>query len=126
MQVKDDQEVIDFMYRLLAGLIFAVANTGMMSLNFYPILGELGTVSQRLAKICKWSPKLFKIISDGAQVTTSTWNRPEEIQDWLSTITDKDMGGNLRLFIQPYVEVPTSIYDTKSQIEERYVHCIIS
>ena len=107
------------MYRLLAGLIFAISNTKMLSLNFYPILGELGSVSKRLAKICKWSPKLFKIISDGAQVTTSTWNRPEEVQDWMSTVKDKEMGGNLRLFVEPYVKVPTEIYDQKAQKEER-------
>ena len=88
-------------------------------MNFYPILGELGTVSKRLAKICKWSPQLYQTIADGAQVTTSSWNRPEEIQDWLSTINDKEMGGNLRLYIHSFVPVPEKIYDRTTGHEER-------
>ena len=119
MQIKDDPEVIDFMYRLLAGLIFAIANTKVISLNFYPILGELGSVSLRLKKMCKWSPTLFETIMKGAQVVTTSWNRPEEIQDWLSTIDDKEMGGNLRLFVHQFVPVPSNVYDRDTQQEER-------
>ena len=119
METKDDPEVIDFMYRLLAGLIFAVSNTKVLSLNFYPLLAELGIISERLFKLCKWSPRLYKIISEGAKVTTNSWNRPEEILDWLSTVEDKEMGGNLRLFINQFVPVPSNLYDSNKQKEER-------
>ena len=118
-EVKDDQEVIDFMYRLLAGLIYALVNTPRLALNFYPILGELGTVSDRLGKICGWSKSLFATIKDGAKPMQQSWNNPDEIIDWLNTIQDKKIGGYLRLFIQPYVAVPHSVFDPNLLQEER-------
>lgn len=119
VDAKDDEEVIDFMYRLVAGIIFAVANTAPMALNFYPILGELGSVSIRLAKICHWSPKLFELVQEGVQTTTQRWNAEDQLLDWMKTVKNTDIGGNLRLFVHQFVNVPGNIYDGTAQKDER-------
>lgn len=117
--VKDDEESIDFMYRLLGGLIYAVSNSKMLSLNFYPILAELGTVADRLAKICGWSPKLYRIMKDGARPVDQRYTKPEETAIWLRTIRDKTMGGRVRLFVGQFVQIPNNIYDANELQAER-------
>lgn len=107
------------MYRMLGGIIYSVATSKVFSLNFYPILGELGTVATRLSKICRWSPKLFELIKNNAKSVQQYYNRPEEITAWLRTVKDKTQGGNLRLFVHPFVTVPHGIYDVTQQEQER-------
>ena len=119
MAVKDDDDVIDYMHRLLGGLIYAVANSKHLALNFYPILGELGNISARLAKMCKWSPTLFKIMQDNSKPTGQNLTNEEEIQNWCRTITDTDMGNNVRLFVHQFVSVPSNIYDSAAFLKER-------
>ena len=109
------------MYRMIGGMIYSMADTPILSLNFYPILAELGTVSNRLAKLCKWSPKLFKLLSLAAKPVNQRLNNPEEIQNWLRTIQDKEIGNVLRLFMHQFVTVPNSCYHTDEQIEIRYI-----
>ena len=117
--VKDDEDTIDFMYRLVGGMMYSIATTRTLSLNFYPMLGELGTVSERLAKICKWSPRLFEMIRTGARSVVQNFNKPEETTRWLRTINDKKMVGNLRLFINQFVTVPHGLFDAEIQQAER-------
>ena len=107
------------MYRLLGGLIFAVANTASLSLNFYPILGELGSVSDRLSKMCGWSPNLFKILKEHAQPMAPSLNNPEEIQDWYRSIGDDEMIRNLRLFTHQFVPIPANLFSSIEQKVER-------
>ena len=107
------------MYRLVGGMMYSIANTRTLSLNFFPMLGELGTVSDRLAKICKWSPRLFEMIRTNAKSVIQNLNKPEETTRWLRTVKDKKMGGNLRLFVHPYVTVPNTVYDADFQQTER-------
>ena len=119
VEVKDDEDVIDYMHKLLGGLIYAVANSKHLALNFYPILGELGNISTRLSKICKWSPTLFKIMQDNCKPSTNRFSNEEEIQNWCRTITDTDMGNNVRLFVQPFVPVPAEIFEQGAFVKER-------
>ena len=107
------------MYRLVGGLIYSVANSPMMSLNFYPILGELGSVSDRLSKICGWSKKLFKILKENSKPMIQRMNRPEEIQDWYRSIGDPDMIRNLRLFAHQFVPIPNNLWSSIEQVPER-------
>ena len=120
--IKDDEDTIDFLYRLLGGMIYAIANTRSLSLNFYPMLGELGTVSERLAKICKWSPTLFEMIRSAAHPVLQSINRPAETTRWLYTIKDKKMGSNLRLFLHQFVTVPNGLFNPDENQEERLVN----
>ena len=119
--VKDDEETIDFMYRLLGGMIYTLATSRSLALLFYPIMGELGTVTERLAKHSKWSRKLLEMIQSGAHPVLQNLNRPSEITRWLRTIKDKKMCGNLRLFVHQFVTVPHDLYDADIQQEERLV-----
>ena len=119
--VKDDEDTIDFMYRLLGGMIYTIATSRSMALNFYPMLGELGTVSERLAKMSKWSPRLFEMIRTGAHPVLQNLNRPDEVTRWLRTVKNKKMGGVLRLFVHQFVSVPHDIFDAELQQEERLV-----
>ena len=107
------------MYRLLGGIIYSLANSKVLSLNFYPILGEMGTVSDRLAKICRWSPNLYNIMKTGAKSDEQSLNRPEETTAWLRAINDKQMGGRVRLFVHQYVTVPDSVFDASELQQER-------
>lgn len=108
------------MYRLIGGLIYAVANSPVLALNFYPILGELGSVSERLNKMCrKWSPSLFKILKDNIKPTIQSLNNPEEVRDWYRTITDETMKANLRLLVHQYVPLPESHIDNSIHQAER-------
>ena len=107
------------MYRFLGGIIYSLANSKVLSLNFYPILGELGTVSDRLAKICRWSPNLYHIMKDGAHKVQQNLTKPEETTAWLRSINDKSMGGKVRLFVHQYVTVPDSVFDASELQEER-------
>ena len=120
--VKDDEDTIDFMYRLLGGMIYTLATSRSLAINFYPILGELGTVTERLKKMSKWSPRLCDMIQSGALPVLQNLNRPAEITRWLRTIKDKKMCGNLRLFVHQFVTVPHDLYDVDLQQEERLVH----
>ena len=117
--IKDDIEVLDFMYRLIGGMIYSMADTPILSLNFYPMLAELGSVSKRLAKKCKWTPKLFKIISSAAKPVIQRANNAEEIQNWLRTVNDAELGRVLRLFVHPFVTVPSKCFDTSQDQELR-------
>ena len=119
VEVKDDEDVIDYMHKLLGGLIYAVANSPHLSLNFYPILGELGNISERLSKICKWSSTLYKILKDNSKSMASRLANEEEIQTWCRTITDKDLGNNVRLFVHQFVPVPPEVYDRDAFKDER-------
>ena len=110
---------MDFMHRLLGGVIYAVANSKRLALNFYPILGELGNITARLAKICQWSPTLVKIMQDNSKPMIQRLANEEVIQDWCRTITDQDMGNNLRLFVNQFVPVPPEIFDHEAYSEER-------
>ena len=103
--IKDDIEVYDYMYRMIGGMIYAMADSPILSLNFYPVLAELGSVSKRLAKKCKWSPKLYKIISTAAKPMIQKANNAEEIQNWLRTIKDAELGNVLRLFVHQFVTI---------------------
>ena len=107
------------MYRFLGGIIYSLANSKVFSLNFYPILGELGTVSDRLAKICKWSPQLYGLMKEGAHGVVNTYTKPEETTAWLRSITDKEMGGRVRLFVHQFVSVPDSVFDANVLQQER-------
>ena len=107
------------MHRLLGGLIYAVANSKHLSLNFYPILGELGKISDRLFKICKWSPTLYEILKNNAKAMTQRLTNEEEIQNWCRSIKDTDLGNNLRLFLHQFVPVPPETYDQDAFAEER-------
>ena len=118
--VKEDPDVVDFMYKLLGGLIYAVANAPVISLNYYPMLGELGSVSQRLAKVCGWSPTLFKIFQDASKPMANRMYDPLEIQSWLNTVKDKDMANNLRLMLNHFVKLPAGFGTPNAQLEERY------
>ena len=104
---------------MIGGIIFSVATSKVLSLNFAPILGELGSVAVRLSKLCKWSPKLFELIQTNAASDQQYYNRPDEITAWLRTVKDKKLGGNLRLFVHPYVTVPHGVYDVTQQEQER-------
>ena len=119
--MKDDAEVHEFMYRMIGGMIYSMADTPILSLNFYPILAELGTVSNRLAKLCKWSPKLFKILSLAAKPVNQRVNNPEEIQNWLRTVNDKEVGNVLRLFVHQFVTVPSSCFQADVHTDIRFV-----
>ena len=119
--VKDDEETHDFMYRLLGGMIFAIANSPALALNFYPMLGELGTVSERLAKTCHWSTTLFGIIQKSAHGFLQNLSNPEQTTAWLRTVTDKEMGARLRLFVHQFVTVPHTLYDMEANKEMRLV-----
>ena len=99
------------MHRLLGGLIFAVANSPVLALNFYPLLGELGSVTTRLAKMCKWSTILTKMLQDNCKPMIQTINHPDKIYDWLDTVEDKVMATHLRLFIHQFVPVPANFHD---------------
>ena len=107
------------MHRLLGGLIYAVANSKHLSLNFYPILAELGIMSERLFKQCAWSPKLFEILKNNCKPMHQRLTNEEEIQNWCRTIKDVDMGNNLRLFMHSFVPIPTEVFDENVQKEER-------
>lgn len=117
--VKDDEDTNEFIYDLIGGIIYAVANSKMLSLNFFPIIAQLGTVADRLAKICQWSPQLYKILKEGTQVVRQRYTNPEETSTWLRTVKDKKMGGNIRLFIGQFVHVPNNIYDGSELQAER-------
>ena len=107
------------MYRLLGGMVYSLANSKVLSLNFYPILGELGTVTDRLAKKCRWSKKLYNIMRGGAANDSIHLNRPEETTAWLRAINNKSMGGRLRLFVHQFVTVPDSVFDANELQQER-------
>ena len=108
------------MYRLICGLIYAVANSPVLALNFYPILGELGSVSERLNKMCrKWSPELFKILKTNIKPTFQNLNNKDEVSDWYRTVTDEDMKANLRLLVHQYVPLPESHIDASIHHAER-------
>ena len=113
--------MIDYMHKLLGGLIYAVANSPSLSLNFYPILGELGNISDRLAKICKWSATLYNILKENAKPMASRLANEEEIQNWCRTISDKELGNNVRMFVHQFVPVPPEVYDHNAFVEERLV-----
>ena len=91
----------------------------MLSLNFYPILGELGSLSDRLYKMCGWSAALFKILKDNAKAMANSLNNPQEIQSWYRTIEDDEMLRNLRLFAHQFVPMPTNLWSSNEQIGER-------
>ena len=109
------------MYRLLGGMIYTFATSRSLALNFYPIMGELGTVGERMAKMGKWSVRLFEMIQSGAHPVLQNLNRPAEVTRWLRTIKDKKMCGNLRLFVHQFVTVPHDLYNAEIQQEERLV-----
>ena len=110
------------MYRLICGLIYAVANSPVLALNFYPILGELGSVSDRLNKMCrKWSPSLFKILRENAKPVIQRINNKEEVMEWYQTVTDEDMRANLRFFTHQYCPLPASHIDPNIHKAERSV-----
>ena len=117
--IKDDQTTYDFLYRFVGGLIYAVANTPALSLNFYPIMGELGGLSDHLHKKCNWSEALFKILKQNSTVMSSRLNVPEEIQDWYRTIGDDEMLRNLRLFVHQFVPMPNNLWSSNELIDER-------
>ena len=103
----------------MGGLIFAVANTPLLSLNFYPILGELGSLSERLFKRCGWSDALFKILKQNSKAMDQRLNQPEEIQDWYRSIGDEEMLRNVRLFVHQYVPMPPNLWSSIEHVEER-------
>ena len=107
------------MYRLLGGLIYAVANTATFALNFYPILGELGVVSDHLNILCGWSKNLYKILKENSKSMATRLNNPEEIQDWYRSIGDDEMLRNLRLFMHQYVPIPSNLHSSIEQTPER-------
>ena len=107
------------MYRLLGGLIYAVANTASLALNFYPILGELGSVTDRMSKMCGWSNNLYEIMKENSKPMANRLNNAEEIQDWYRSIGDEDMMRNIRLFVHQYVPIPSSLYSSIEQQAER-------
>ena len=107
------------MYRLIGGMIYSMADTPILSLNFYPMLAELGSVSKRLAKKCKWNPKLFRIISTAAKPVIQRANNAEEFQNWLRTIEDAELGRVIRLFVHQFVTVPSRCFDTSQDQELR-------
>ena len=107
------------MHHLLGGLIYAVANSPSLSLNFYPILGELGNISDRLAKLCKWSTTLYKILKENAKSLAPRYSNEDVIQDWCRSVKDTDLGNNLRLFVHQFVPVPPETYDQNMYQEER-------
>ena len=107
------------MHRLLGGLIYAVANSKHLSLNFYPILGELGKISERLNQFCQWSPKLYEIMKQNSKPMIQRLTNEEVIQDWCRSVKDKELGNNLRLFVHYFVPVPPEVYDPNASPEER-------
>ena len=120
LDVQEDEETTEFMYRLIGGLIYAVANSPVLALNFYPILGELGTVSDRLNKMCrKWSPTLFKILKENSKPVFQRLNNRDEIMEWYQTVDDPDMRANLRLFVHQFVPLPVSLIDESIHQPER-------
>ena len=118
--VKDDLETYDFMYRLVGGIIYSVANSPMLSLNFYPVLGELGTVSERLVKICRWSTNLARIMKSGAAPMVQRLANREEVTNWLRSVKDKRLGANLRLFVHQFVTVPNEVFEQTESHDERF------
>ena len=45
----------------------------------------------------------------------------EEIQNWCRTISDKELGNNVRMFVHQFVPVPPEVYDHNAFVEERLV-----
>ena len=57
LNVKDDPEAYKFMYDFVASITYAVCQAPVLSLQFFPILGELGSLSDKLNNLLKWNPK---------------------------------------------------------------------
>lgn len=104
---------------MIGGMIYAMADSPILSLNFYPMMAEMGTVAKRLAKKCKWSPKLYKLLSTAAKSLLNRTENSEEIQNWLRTVQDKEMGNVLRLFVHQFVAMPSQCFDVNIHQEQR-------
>lgn len=109
------------MYRLMGGIIYSIASTPVLAINFYPILGELGTVTNRLEKLCNWSPTLVGILRDNSKSLTNKFNVPDQIRTWMTKVSDPELLANLRLFPHQFVSVPTELIDPEQHKAERLV-----
>ena len=58
-------------------------------------------------------------MQDNSKPTTNRFSNEEEIQNWCRTIADRDMGNNVRLFVQSFIPVPTEVFDQDAFVKER-------
>lgn len=109
---KDDPEAYEFMYDFCASVLYAIQDAPMLSLQFFPMLGQFGSLSEKLNNKLKWHPKLYGIIHESSKVVNNMIHR-ETLDYWhlaLRKMKETAVGANVKLLTSEFYKVPPEIY----------------
>ena len=116
MNVKDDEDAYLFMYEFVASILYSLENAPVLSLQFYPMLGELGQLSDKLNNQKKWNPKLFGILREASRNMIQTMFDKSTMDGWYKEVKrahDKKFGANVKLMTSEVYQVDPTVYGDK-------------